>query len=354
MYWNGSAWVSTGHTTPNGANNLAQGPGCMYTFNATTGQVYRYTGSGNATLVTTLAGWDHGAGPGGAYDIVADVNCNFYVINTENPSGGANYQALIGYSPTGVQLSSCTLTNMPSTIGGVGFAITGSTVVVANINGLYDGTAAAGNVTFTTANAGNQGWLNDMATCPISANGPCIIPLPMELIDFSANLNTQKTVDLTWETISERDNDYFTVDKSTDGVNWSFLKTVDGSGTTTELKNYNVTDEHPSFGINYYRLRQTDFDGEKTEGIIKTVEVKTDGLFMLSPNPGKDLIFLNGKDLNEYKVEVFNNLGESLHVKLDVVNDLQLEMNTSNLAAGVYYVSLRNSHSNQILKLTIQ
>ncbi|MES2588893.1 MAG: T9SS type A sorting domain-containing protein [Bacteroidota bacterium] len=179
-------------------------------------------------------------------------------------------------------------------------------------------------------------------------------PLPIELIFFDTKLNKQETVDLSWETNSERDNDYFTIDKSIDGVNWENLGTLKGAGTTTISQAYYLEDLNPILGVNYYRLKQTDFDGKVNEVGIRAIEINSKELFVLSPNPGKNLVAISGKDLNEYTIEIFNNLGEKVDVNSHLSNPSKAEIDTQHLTSGIYFVSLSSNNLNQVLKLIIE
>ena len=93
-------------------------------------------------------------------------------------------------------------------------------------------------------------------------------PLPVDLISFEGEKKNQ-TVLLHWETLAEINNDYFTIKRSADGVNFETIGTVEGSGTTNMPHKYYFTDYKPSAGINYYKLFQTDFNGiTREKGLI--------------------------------------------------------------------------------------
>ncbi len=85
-------------------------------------------------------------------------------------------------------------------------------------------------------------------------------PLPVELLSFRAKGHKDKVVVCDWSTASEKNNDYFTVERSLDGKTFEYVGKVKGSGTTNETRNYTFTDGNPYRGVSYYRLRQTDFD----------------------------------------------------------------------------------------------
>ncbi len=103
-YYNGSTWINTFHSTGNvAAVNIGGGGSVIYNLVGTTGQVYAYTGTGPATLVTTISSFSSG----GPFDIIADDNNNFYLLKTMPTQG------LSVYDPAGNFLCSYSLTNSP-------------------------------------------------------------------------------------------------------------------------------------------------------------------------------------------------------------------------------------------------
>lgn len=92
--------------------------------------------------------------------------------------------------------------------------------------------------------------------------GPAGSPLPIQLISFIGSLNMDKTVTLNWVVGSEMNNDYYTIEHSTDGYVWEVIGIVDGVGTTNQTMKYRFTHVDTKSGINYYRLKQTDYDGK--------------------------------------------------------------------------------------------
>jgi len=84
-------------------------------------------------------------------------------------------------------------------------------------------------------------------------------PLPVTLGNFSATLSGD-AVYLEWEVFSEVENDYFEVQKSSDGIDFQPVARVPGRGTSFEKKTYSLKDT-PWPGPNFYRLKQVDFDG---------------------------------------------------------------------------------------------
>src|ERR1019366_8743728 len=145
-------------------------------------------------------------------------------------------------------------------------------------------------------------------------------PLPIELLSFNATPNG-KAVDLAWTTASEINNDFFTIERTTDGFNFEMIGTLKGAGNSTWVINYTLVDNHPSDGVSYYRLKQTDYDGHTSYSELKMVsfEKNTDFSFNIFPNPTDDGIFnveINAAKNAEVLVVVHDVLGKEIYSKV--------------------------------------
>jgi len=127
----------------------------------------------------------------------------------------------------------------------------GATCAIGNFN-----TGQVGFVTSTTSGTP----FNSFSSFSLGSKKTGWDPLPISLLNFSAIPNGDK-VDLKWETITETNNAYFTVEKSKDGVNFTKLIDLPGAGNSTSYKEYVETDYQPYMGTSYYRLKQTDKNG---------------------------------------------------------------------------------------------
>jgi Secretion system C-terminal sorting domain len=138
-------------------------------------------------------------------------------------------------------------------------------------------------------------------------------PLPVELIKFTGDAQDNSTVNLTWTTASEINNDYFSVERSRDGINFQKTGTVKGNGTTSIQQVYNYIDKDAPSGMNYYRLTQTDFNGksETFKPIVVRTEETESVLTLKSayPNPFNSTLTI------EYVVE------KNTPVKISVLSD---------------------------------
>lgn len=115
------------------------------------------------------------------------------------------------------------------------------------------------------------------------------VPLPIELVSFDALLQKDQ-VNLSWTTASEKNNDYFTIEKSTDAVNYTEVckvRSLAHNGNSTSMIHYSAQDYEPFPGLSYYRLKQTDFNGDYTYADPVSVHYnrETDFAFELYPNP---------------------------------------------------------------------
>jgi len=112
-------------------------------------------------------------------------------------------------------------------------------------------------------------------------------PLPIELMSFKA-ATEGKSVILTWETATESNNDFFTIEKSEDARSFHEIERVEGAGTSNRPLKYQTTDDNPLSGISYYRLKQTDYDGQFKYVKVVAVEFYNEIVpetISLAPNP---------------------------------------------------------------------
>lgn len=172
------------------------------------------------------------------------------------------------------------------------------------------------------------------------------IVLPVELVKFDA-IQKEHAVHLEWITASEVNNDYFTVERGTDGITFEPLLRVKGAGTVSHELHYEADDIHPLDGISYYRLRQTDFDG--TTGFSETVAVnrkpKGNG-FRLQPNPAEEAVsvYISGNPGNESKIRLIDMSGRTLYDRTVIHQAAEQTVNLDlrTFPAGVYSIQLDN------------
>ncbi len=192
---------------------------------------------------------------------------------------------------------------------------------------------------------------------------PIITPLPIELLYFSARKNNTNTaVDINWETITETNNAYFDVERSSDNVRFERIGTVLAKKTTGN-KTYNLTDKNPLSGTSYYRLKQVDNDNKTAYS--KSVSVnfgeKNTATLDISPNPTtQDNIglALYGEKEENYNLSISNMEGKVIftqNIKTDVSGRYKATLATqTNLAQGVYVMKVVSENNVFVKKIIIQ
>ena len=167
-------------------------------------------------------------------------------------------------------------------------------------------------------------------------------PLPIDLISFNASPNDHSSVILQWQTAAEINNDFFTVERSINGFDWVVVKNIDGAGNSSKIINYKTVDNNPYFGDSYYRLKQTDFDGQFKYSSIKSVKLnkKFDVKIEIYPNPTSDKIMVVGSKVQLSEVRIFNMLGLDVSALTTMNNDdaSTLSIDLSQLVNGIYFV----------------
>ncbi len=236
--------------------------------------------------------------------------------------------------------------------------------VIGNKNSIYaqryDGSSlAAYNVVNSGTNtlSSSTGILNLPQNYAFSGEGFFI--LPVNLLSFKAAPGLSGTL-IQWETASEINNQYYTVERSLNGVNFTGIGEIIATGNTNSLSNYSFTDDKNVTGVVYYRLRQTDMDGKISfSKIVSVLNNQVAGSFTAFFNPSANSIFINKKGVENKSVIVMlhNSQGQALFHKSYRTNDPALNQNIpfmSKMSTGIYYVTLIDGNKKFTQKLFIQ
>jgi len=166
-----------------------------------------------------------------------------------------------------------------------------------------------------------------------------IVSLPIELLSFSAQRSTE-SVHIDWKTATETNNDYFTLQRSIDGVDWNDIYKCSGAGTTTIEHTYNYIDnESSSNQIVYYRLIQTDYDGKFTYSDVLGVLPQQETFdFRVFPNPttGNVTISIDNSLQAFTTIDIINEWGENIYNS----NKFRPVISFSDKPNGIYYVRI--------------
>lgn len=175
--------------------------------------------------------------------------------------------------------------------------------------------------------------------------------LPVDLLTFDAQ--PKGTVIKTdWITASEKNNDYFTVERSRDALMFEPVGNIDGAGNSSILRFYSFDDERPHIGLSYYRLKQTDFDGSVSYSRVVPVRLRNAQVTVF-PNPSTGTFFIDFSALEaeEFELRLVDMSGRVVllqRVSLEAGADRLAEIRTDRLAKGLYSVVC--STSNDIVR----
>ncbi len=173
-------------------------------------------------------------------------------------------------------------------------------------------------------------------------------PLPVMLLDFKA-LPVNGVVKLTWSTASEKNCDYFTVEKSRDGEVFEKVVTAKGAGTSLVQNTYAGIDPQPYEGLSYYRLRQTDFDNSSASLRLVAVNNQAAGNpVRIYPNPSEGIIHIEmpGND-QDLQVTVNDENGKHCWSRSYAAGnyDRVITLDAKELPAkGIYVITVLSGH----------
>ena len=229
---------------------------------------------------------------------------------------------------------------------------TGASTQISPTN--YDNTTDT--VTFQVDFTGSTGYYFTIGSVNYNT-----APLPIELLTFTAE-PCDDNVCLNWATASETNNDYFTIEKTKDAVNYDFVAKVAGAGNSSSRRNYSALDKAPYEGISYYRLKQTDYNGNFTYSDLREVDFTDINFsFDVYPNPNSNNninLLINADKGEEFTLSIYDITGRSIYSKQLITqqygeNTFTLD-GTSNLAQGIYMINVTSDEEVHSKKLIVR
>ena len=277
-----------------------------------------------------------------------------------NDCGGVNYGLLPMFNSgywTFTSTPAIATGNYNMTIASTGQTNTsinaGTTIVKSTDNGTtwgLDGNCVIGSNTVLAARTSMSGF-------GVMSIGQTSSPLPIELLSFNGTLHEKYNL-LEWVTATEKNNDYFTVQRSFDGITFENIGTVKGAGNSNLPLNYSLKDNHPANGISYYQLMQTDFDGTTSKsGIIVLNRKNTNCIVNAFPNPSTGNCELNIETANKGDYTIFINdmSGKELYREKVLVDkeDFKHAFNIAEFKCGMYNCILENEGTKERVNIRI-
>ncbi|MEI6489781.1 MAG: T9SS type A sorting domain-containing protein [Bacteroidota bacterium] len=216
---------------------------------------------------------------------------------------------------------------------------------------VFSGTQPSAPVTASTS-PGVGGYNNSghtsQASSGVAGSGLFVgnaTPLPIELTSFTGH--SEGVINkLEWITMSELNNNFFTLEHSKDAVNFSAFTTLKGAGNSISTIYYSTYDYEPFDGITYYRLKQTDYDGNFTYSDIIYIENGLDKITVENtyPNPTNSILNVDFYTPLEGNISIdilaYNGQLVQHETKFISVGNSSIKTNVSTLSSGIYFVKV--------------
>jgi len=170
-------------------------------------------------------------------------------------------------------------------------------------------------------------------------------PLPIELLNFQVEKDLNHHANISWTTAAEVNNNYFEIQKSSDGQQWQFVSKVKGNRNSASSLDYTFTDQKPLSGISYYRIKQVDFDGIMSYTPVKSISFDvphTNKSLRIFPNPVTHQLSIPGEYPEDVQIQIFNTLGQTMEGFFLRKAGSDINVNVSNLPAGLYLLFINN------------
>jgi len=254
------------------------------------------------------------------------------------PSDGIVYDQLIhqiSWLPGKFAFVSATIggTDLPGVFEPVLANFTGTTAQnwVLTVQALVDIPSTDAQLSATHVGTKSCGGFYDIS----AVNG---VALPIKLLGFDVRKDGRNAI-LEWTTENETNNDYFTIEHSKDGLRFIEIAEISGAGNSTMIQRYWYTHRNLSEGLNYYRLKQTDFDGRFEYFDIKSVKIEPLETVRAYPNPTTDK-FTVSHEL-PINVIIFNSYGELIYQTTEP--QIEHEIDLGHFPSGMYYFTVEQS-----------
>lgn len=193
-------------------------------------------------------------------------------------------------------------------------------------------------------------WQSDICLDEIIIQDKGGGPLPIELLSFNATTNDLNNVVIEWSTVSQCNNDYFTVEYSQDGYEWEEVSRINGAGNTNTQIDYVCIHRDPYIGLSYYRLKQTDYDEvfEIFHPVTVTVKDKMTIGLKIKPNPAinhidLEMVYPETGYINS-DIRIYNSLGDEVYKKFYIGKLNHINIDISEYKPGLYIVKSKLNH----------
>ncbi len=212
------------------------------------------------------------------YDVNLTVTADQVITTSTNCASGYNFDYKLNYN---ISFSG---NNVPKNL----YVLQGKVITPGMSDNFFDlpngggigSVVSNGNTHTNRTDCGTVTIASLNPTVQIQINGPgisnrtftcAVVALPVELVSFTVNTSVEGIL-LNWSTASEKNNDFFTIETSSDAVHWTTAGEVKGAGNSSSLLDYSYIHNQPVAGVNYYRLKQTDFNNRAVYSSILSID----------------------------------------------------------------------------------
>jgi hypothetical protein len=176
-------------------------------------------------------------------------------------------------------------------------------------------------------------------------------------VTFSDLLLRQKerTIEVSWSTLEEENNDFFTIERSSDGLSFLSIGTLAGHQKSNSKQSYVFVDTKPRTGISYYRIRQTDLDGTFTFSDILRYESEESATVSFYPNPASNMIILNvpGNEIFTVRIIDYSGMIKKQYTLNNNGPDLPT-IQTTEFERGYYILEITTSTSSIVKRIILK
>jgi hypothetical protein len=262
---------------------------------------------------------------------IVNLTSNMYSIGSAVQAGGSNY--FYGASTV----------NAGSTNGDVCVDYAG--VDIDSIRITYTSKDASGTITQDLG-------ITNLEWCTST-------PLPVTWLNIEAK-HLDGFARVSWSTASEINNDFFSIESSSNGIDFTEIGKLPGSGTTSNVSTYVFDDYSPIQGVKYFRIKQTDFDGQFDYSPITVLaQIKVANGFTLSPNPVRSNMTVTfDKQLPKgvYQIRLVDLNGKILYqaeADKSGVNRKAIVISTDDMPTGIYFMHLIGSTTKHVQRVVL-
>jgi len=211
------------------------------------------------------------------------------------------------------------------------------------------GTQTCGPHTTATIGAGDntKGYIRTDTNVPGSFD-IYNTPLPVTFSDFSLNKTRNNKVDVQWSTAAERNNHYFNIERSSNGSRFEVIGEMRGAGNSSRELKYSFIDENPLNGISYYRIKQTDFDGQYSYSDVRRIKFVDFGNLSLKFGMSQSQLNISSAFEN-YSIHIYNTSGIELRKNEGL--SLDHSMSIDDLQSGIYFLRIQSEGQSVITKI---